>query len=448
MTSGNQRARPGDLHPADVTSPPRDFILRGVHVLDQAGEFTGPTDVRVVNGHIDALAADLPVEKSLTDVDLSGLWLMPGIVDTHLHAVTHSFDGWEQLSTPYSYRITETLAALRGTLHAGVTLVRDAGGLDAGIRNAVAAGLAEAPELQVSVVPLSRTGGHGDGFLAGAGLELATDGMLPEYLGRPPHLADGVDEVRRVVRTILRSGADWIKIMATGGVMSTGAGAEVGADAGAAIGVDVPAEFTDDEIGTAVAEARLRGRPAMAHALGGPAVAAAVRAGVRSIEHGLWITESDAAAMAAAGTFLVPTLGIYAHLADTAGSLPRPVAARAAAAGAVLGQAVRIAREAGVRIALGTDFAHRDMHGHNLAEITQLVRAGLTMGEALLAATANGADLCGVGSVTGRLRVGYRFDAVLLDTDPSDPEIFAVPESVTGVFAGGRAIRPHPRWRC
>ena len=448
MASGNQRAWREGLRPNDATRPPPDFILRGVHVLDQAGEFGGPTDVRVVDGHIAGLAANLPVEKSLMDVDLSGRWLLPGIVDTHLHAVTHSFDGWEQLSTPYSYRIAETLAALRATLRAGVTLVRDAGGLDAGVRNAVAAGLAEAPELQVSVVPLSRTGGHGDGFLAGAGLELATDGMLPEYLGRPPHLADGVDEVRRVVRTILRSGADWIKIMATGGVMSAGAGADVGVDGGAGIGADVPAEFTDDEIGTAVTEARLRGRPVMAHALGGSAIATAVRAGVRSIEHGLWLAESDAAAMAAAGTFLVPTLGIYAHLADTAGSLPRPVAERAAAAGAVVGQAVRIAREAGVRIALGTDFAHRDMHGRNLAEIAQLVRAGLPLAEALLAATANGADLCGVGSVTGRLQVGYRFDAIVLDTDPSDAEIFAVPESVTGVFAGGRAVRPHPRWPC
>ena len=421
--------------PRGTDPPATDFITRGARVLDPAGEFGEPTDIHVVDGRIVAAAPALPVDPSIRNLDLTGLWLMPGVVDAHVHAVTHSFDGWEQLSTPYSYRIAETLSALRTALDAGVTLMRDAGGLDAGVRDAIAAGLARGPELQVSVVPISQTGGHGDGFLAGAGLELPTDGMLPEYLGRPPHLADGVDQVTRVVRAVLRSGADWIKIMATGGVMSAG-------------GDDFPAEFTADEITAAVAEAGRRGKPTMAHALGGSAIGTAVGAGVRSIEHGLWLTEADAAAMAEAGTFLVPTLGIYAQLAEQAATLPARVARRASAAGQVLGQAVRIAKAAGVPIALGTDFAHRERHGHNLAEITHLVRAGLTTGEALLAATANGAELCGLGGITGRLQVGYRFDAIVLDADPSDAEIFTDPDSVTAVFAGGHAVRPHERWRC
>ena len=158
-------------------------------------------------------------------------------------------------------------------------------------------------------------------------------------------------------------------------------------------------------------------------------------------------THPSSTTWAAAGTCLVPTIGIYAHLAEQAATLPAAVAERATAAGQVLGQAVQIAKAAGVSIALGTDFAHRDMHGRNLAEITHLVRAGLTIGEALVAATATGADLCGLGSVTGRLQVGCRFDAVVLDADPSDPAMFSDPASVTGVFARGRAVRPHPRWR-
>ena len=424
-----------------MSAPPPvtpDFTVRGAHVMDESGDFGGPSDVRVVHGRIDAIGPDLP--RDSLDVDLAGRWLMPGVIDTHLHAVTHSFDGWEQINTPYSYRIAETLSALRHTLAAGVTFVRDAGGLDAGIRNAVAAGLADAPELQVSVVPLSRTGGHGDGFLSAIGRPYAVDGMLPDYPGRPPHTADGVDEVRRAVRTILRSGADWIKIMATGGVMSAGDG-------------DFPAEFTDDELTTAIVEAARRGKPSMVHALGGPAIAQAVQAGARSIEHGLWLTEADAALMAGTGATLVPTLGIYAQLAElaaTPGALPPATAQRASAAGEVLGEAVRIARAAGVPIALGTDFAHRDHHGHNLSEISHLASAGLTVSEALVAATSAGADLCGIGDVTGRLRVGHRFDAIVLDADPSDPQIFARADSVGGVFAAGRPVRPHPRWpqRC
>ncbi|SDP44763.1 Imidazolonepropionase [Nakamurella panacisegetis] len=414
--------------------PTVDFTVRQAFVMDESGDFGPPTDLQVTGGRIAAIGPDLP--RNSLDVDLSGCWLMPGVVDAHLHAVTHSFDGWEQLNTPYSYRITETLDALRRTLAAGVTFVRDAGGLDAGVRDAVAAGLSEAPELQVSVVPLSRTGGHGDGFLAGVGRPYPVDGMLPDYPGRPPHVADGVDEVRRVVRTILRSGADWIKIMATGGVMSAGAG-------------EFPAEFTGEELTTAIVEADRRGKPAMVHALGGPAIGQALRAGARSIEHGLWLTEADADLMASTGATLVPTLGIYAHLAElaaTPGALPAATADRARAAGVALGDAVRIARAAGVPIALGTDFAHRDHHGHNLTEIAHLVAAGLTVAEALVAATSAGADLCGVGHLTGRLRVGYRFDAVVLDADPSDPETFRSPESVGGVFAAGRPVRPHPRW--
>ena len=420
--------------------PAADFTLRNVHLMDAGGEFGRAIDVAVHDGSIAAIGVGLPIEATLPDIDLAGVFVMPGVVDTHLHAVTHSFDGWEQLSTPYSYRIAETLSALRHTLAAGVTLVRDAGGLDVGVRDAVAAGLSPGPELQVSVVPLSRTGGHGDALLPGVGWELPTDGMLPAYPGRPPHVADGPDEVRRVVRSILRSGADWIKIMATGGVLS--------AAVGSSGGVSFPVEFTTQELETAVGEATMRGKPVMVHALGGEAIAVAVRAGARSIEHGLGLTESDAALMAAHGATLVPTLGIYAHLADRAtvpGGLPEPARSRALEAGARLGEAVRIARAAGVRIALGTDFAHREMHGDNLSEITHLVQAGLNLPEALLAATANGAELCGLGSTTGRLAPGYRFDAVLMDAEPT-AAAFSDHSFVTGVVQAGRAVLTHPRW--
>jgi imidazolonepropionase-like amidohydrolase len=314
-------------------------------------------------------------------------------------------------------------------------LTRAGSGPDAGVRDAIAAGLAQGPRTQVSVVPLSQTGGHGDGFLAGPGAELSTDFMIPDYPGRPPHLADGPDEVRRVVRRILRAGADWIKIFATGGVMSASDG-------------EFEPQFTGEELTLAVAEAARRGRGAMVHALGGPSIAAAVRAGARSIEHGVWLTEADAAMMAEHGTTLVPTLSIYRHLADEAGAgkLPPHVAARALAAGEQLGEAVRIAHAAGVPIALGSDFAHRDLHGHNLRELPLLRRAGLSAEEALLAATTNGARLCGVADQCGALTVGRRFDAIVIDRDPADLDLFLDPDTVTGVFLAGRPVRPHPRW--
>jgi imidazolonepropionase-like amidohydrolase len=423
------------------------FTLRGVRVLDAGGAFTGPCDLAVRDGLIDALAPKLPLDADIRDLDGAGLWLLPGIVDAHVHAATHTDDLGAALRTPASYRAAETLFALRRLLDSGVTLARDLGGLDAGIRDALAAGLAEGPEVQISVVPLSQTGGHGDGFLPATGTELSVAAMLPEYPGRPAHTADGVDGVRRWTREVLRAGADWIKVFATGGVLSAaGSGT---ADTGVEVSPDFPQELTSAEIAVAVAEAARRGKPVAVHALGGPAIATAVRAGARSIEHAIWLTESDAALMAARDVVLVPTLSIYAELAAAAraGTLSGAAAERAAAVGAVLGENVRIARAAGVRIARGSDIAHRDSHGRSLREIAALCHAGMDPSAALLAATREGARLCGVADRTGSLTPGRRFDAAVLDAEPTDPVVFTDPATVTAVFRAGRPVRPHARWR-
>jgi imidazolonepropionase-like amidohydrolase len=417
------------------TAPqPGSVFLHGVHALDRSGGFAGPLDVSVVDGMITGLGPNLAPLAGQAAIDGYGLWLLPGIFDCHLHTGLASYDALELLKTPISRRFLETAQVLRRTLEAGVTFVRDAGITDAGVRDAVADGLVPGPTLQVSVVALGATGGHGDGFLAGPGLECAVDYSLPDYPGRPPHLVDGPAEMRKAVRLVLRSGADWIKLLATGGVLSAGDG-------------EFDPELTDEEIRAAVDAARHRRKPVMVHALGGPALASAIAAGARSIEHGVFLTESDAALMAARRCALVPTLAIYHRLAELAraGDLEGPQAGRALAVGERLGEAVAIARAAGVTIALGSDFGHRDNHGGNLAEIPLLRRAGLTIEEALLAATSAGAELCGVGDRLGRLAPGYEFDAVLLDDDPGDAETFTRPTGVTGVFKRGVPVVRHPR---
>jgi imidazolonepropionase-like amidohydrolase len=413
---------------------PGSIFLHGVLALDRSGGFTGPLDVRVVDGKITGLGRNLTPLAGQAAIDGHGLWLLPGIFDCHLHTGLASYDALELLNTPISRRVLETAQVLRHTLQAGVTFVRDAGSTDAGVRDAVADGLVPGPTLQVSVVALGATGGHGDGFLAGPGLDCPVDYNLPDYPGRPPHLVDGPEEMRKAVRRVLRSGADWIKLLATGGVLSAGDG-------------EFEPELTDAEIGVAIAEARRRHKPVMVHALGGPALAAAVAAGARSIEHGVFLTESDAALMADRGCAFVPTLAIYQRLAEQAraGALHGPKAGRAQAVAERLGEAVAIARAAGVTIALGSDFGHRDDHGGNLAEIRLLRWAGLTVEEALLAATWAGAELCGVGDRLGRLAPGYEFDAVLLDDDPADMQTFTSRTSVTGVFKRGVAVVPRPR---
>jgi imidazolonepropionase-like amidohydrolase len=362
---------------------------------------------------------------------------MPGIFDCHTHLAMSTTDLIANLRRPVSRWALDAAANAAATVRAGVTFARDAAGADAGLRDAIAAGDVIGPRLQVAVVMISQTGGHADGFLPGSGHECFTQYLIPDHPGRPRFLADGVDDMRGVVREVLRAGADWIKLCATGGFLSEH---------------DEPtaSELTLDEIRCAVDEAGRRGRHVMVHAYGGAGVDHAVAAGVRSVEHGTFLTEEQAAAMAAAGCFLVPTLATFSDLVSWAqrGELGPAANAKVLARASTLGQCVAIAREHGVRIATGCDFLTREQHGCNLRELALLGRAGMSAEEVLLAATATGAALCGVADSVGALEPGLRFDAIVLDQEPGDLEIFAADVSpVTAVFAGGRVVTTHERWR-
>jgi imidazolonepropionase-like amidohydrolase len=408
-------------------------VLREASVLDEGGGFTEPTDVHVRDGEITAVGPRLSVPDAAS-FDCSGLWLLPGFVDCHSHLALSSLDPLERLSTPLTQWALEAARNARRILEAGVTTLRDPGGADAGIRDAIAAGFVPGPRLHVAVVTICQTGGHADGYLAGAALEASAD-YVPHFPGRPPYLVDGPGDMRRVVRRVLRAGADWIKLCSTGGVVSPH-------DDG-----DVP-ELTEEEIGVAVFEAGRKGKGVMVHAFGGEGLDNAVRAGARSIEHGIYLTEEQAALMARRSCALVPTLYVLGEVirwAEEGGILPPYAEEKALAMKHRVGGAVALARAHGVKIALGSDFIRREQHGRNLAELPLLHEAGLTVEESLLAATSNGADLLGVGHRLGRLAPGYLFDAVLVDEDPGDLSRFAEPGAVTGVFKGGEPVLRHPR---
>lgn len=405
------------------------YTLRGLRALDADGGFTEPVDVRVEEGLITAIGPGLGTAV-LPDVDASGLWLLPGIVDSHAHLGCFTDDDRAMAGmdvTRWTLEVARNAAAL---LRLGVTTVRDVATGTPGIRDAIADGCVPGPRLLVSGPAISQTGGHADGFVPSLGAEAVGGFLVPAYPGRPPYLADGAEEMRKVVRMHLRGGVDWIKLCTTGGLLSSG--------------LDHPLkpELTDHEIGVAVSEAARAGVPVAAHAYGGPGLDAAIDGGVRSVEHGLHLTEAQAARMAAAGTTLVPTLSVYAELdaMARAGQTSASVARRVAEITPFAGEAVAIAREAGVRIALGTDLVRQ---GANLGEITLMHRAGLPVEEALLAATAAGADLCGL-SDRGRIAIGQVFDAILLDDDPSDASVFLRPGVATGVFQAGRPVVAHP----
>ncbi len=411
----------------------RDYVLRDANVLHGSGVFEGPTDLHVSGDRIAAVGVNLRVQDA-PSFDFSDLWVMPGVFDCHDHLSQSWLTVIDALRTPITERSLETADNARRTLLSGITFVRDAGGTDAGIRNGIDKGYVAGPRLQVSLVLLSQTGGCMDGHLDGPGIEMSTEYFVADYPGRPPFLVDGEDEMRKAVRQLLRAGADWIKICTTGALLSPHNEP------------DTP-ELTPEEVRVAVAEAARQGKSVFTHAYGGEGIDTAIEAGVRSIEHGTFLTEAQADAMARAGCWLVPTLSTLSDALSWADSGPLPDYAvrKAGRLRESLGKAVPMAREHGVRIAAGTDTMTRDRHGSNLRELTLLHRAGLTVEEALLAGTAESADLCGVGHELGRLEPGYLFDAIVFDQDLGDLSILEQPGSAKGVFKAGVPVLPHAR---
>ena len=406
------------------------YVLREANVLDATGSFVGPLDVRVEHDRVAQVGKNLNA-PDLESIDFSELWLMPGVFDCHDHVTFSTVNLAEVLSTPITRWTLEAAQNARVTLESGVTFIRDLAGADRGLRDSLAAGYAPGPRLQISVILICQTGGHGDAYLGGAGLEGT---LAPVYPGRPPHLVDGPEEMRHVVRAALRAGADWIKLATTGGLVSDH---------------DQPliAELTPEEIAVAVFEAGRKGKGVAAHAYGGDGLTNAVRGGVRSIEHGGFLTEEQAALMAESGCFLVPTLSAMRDTLRWAeeGALTPTQCKKILDFGLDIGDCVRIAKAYGVRLASGTDYIMREQHGKNLEEVLLMHRAGLTVEEALVTATAGGAELCGVDAELGRIDEGYIFDAIVLERDPGDLSGFAEPGQVTGVFQSGRPTVPHPR---
>jgi imidazolonepropionase-like amidohydrolase len=239
---------------------------------------------------------------------------------------------------------------------------------------------------------------------------------------------DAGPRFRQRVVEALAGGSDWIKLVGTIGV-------------GSVAGHEITSHFSEDEYRFAVDTAREAGARVMVHAWGGEAIDHAIETGAGSIEHGMYLTPVQAAKAADAGLTLVPTLTVYRLVAGMveAGELEGVPLDRLREVLAAHERAVRTAYDAGLPIAVGSDFATVEQHGTNLVEIAALVRAGLPPADALFAATRNGASLVGDAD-GGTIAPGLRADAVLLRSDPTDPATFDDPSSVVGVVKDGTIV--------
>lgn len=378
-------------------------ILKGGVVFDGTGAAPARIDVAIEGELIVALGHHLEGDDR---VDLAGAALFPGFIDCHSHVAMRSIDTFEQGLAKTPSRIAfAAIANLRATLAGGVTTVRDAAFADAGYREAIEAGDVLGPRLLVSLVQLSPSAGPYD-----LRTKSGHDAWIQRQ-GLPLPVADGPDGVRAKVREAVALGADVIKIFATGPSSMARGGAH-------------RTLFTDEELAAVVDEAARQGVKVMAHAHGARGGEAAARAGVASIEHGLFLDDAALDAMATRRTTLVPTL-----LASEADS-DRAEAHR---------DVVRKAKAKGVAIAMGTDCPIAP-HGSNLRELELLTASGLTPTEALVAATSSAARLLGLENEIGRIAPGLQADLIVVDGDPLD--VSALPDRVREVYQRGRRVIP------
>lgn len=404
------------------------LVVRNARLFDSHAGVLRPGTTIVVEG--DRVAAvtrePIAVDDAARVIDAGGRAVLPGLIDAHVHVAATSHDLAGLALQPASLIAAQSSQLLRAMLRRGFTTVRDAGGADHGLREAVAQGLFEGPRLVIAGQPISQTGGHADMrprgvrgpmFCACAGLGLVGA------------IADGVAEVRRAVREQVRQGADHIKIMAGGGVASPTDPLE-------------GTQFSIDELRAAVEEAEAAGLYALAHAYSPRAVTRAVQAGVRSIEHGNLIDEATAREMKRCGAFLVPTLATYAALADEGQRLgwsPAMLAKLQQVADRGV-QAVRIAHAEGVPIAFGTDLLGH-MHARQNTEFV-LRAPALPPLELLQGATCIAARLMGRERELGLVAPGALADLLIVDGDPSATlDMLVAPETgIRLLMQGGRVV--------
>ncbi len=361
-------------------------------------------------------------------IEAAGMTVLPGLIDCHVHlAMRAGFSLMDRVMTPPSLSLLYAVPNSRATLEAGITTVRDAGGTPAGVKMAVERGLFPGPRMLVAVTILSQTGGHADDYMP-----CCVNIRMSNFPDVPSNVVDGVDTMRRRVREVLRAGADWVKLCTSGGVLST---------------ADDPSspQFTVEEIAAAVYEAATHHKRCMAHAQATQGIKNALKAGVVSIEHGVWLDDEAIEMMKRQDAYLVPTLvaprDVVAIAESTPGALPEVVVRKARALVEDHSASIRKAIQAGVKIAMGTD-SGVGPHGRNARELGLLVEHGMTPMQAILASTRYAAELLRLDGVLGTLEPGKFADVLVVDGDPLE-QITVVEDQgkIMLVMKGGHIVK-------
>ncbi len=377
------------------------------HLLDRPGKSMRGASTVVLQGGkvIEILDGFAAVPTGATLIDLKDRYVLPGLIDAHVH-LSSDRAGQEGLLAGFTesrqLAAYETYWNAQKTLQAGFTTVRNLGdeGATLALREAIARGWVSGPRIIDAGRPISTTSGHMDGRL----------GVGDDFIDAIPHdnLCDGPDECRKAVRLQIGRGADVIKIATTGGVNSR-------------IGAGLGKQMFDDEARAIVETAHLYGKKVAVHAHGADGIAVALRAGADSIEHGTLMDDEAIALFKKTGAYYVSTLstvnGYLERIAANPNAYSPEVRAKIDWRISITGKALEKAVPAGVKIAFGTD-AGVSKHGRNADEFELMVKHGMTPSQAIVAATTDAADLLGVAADVGSIEPGKSADLIAVATDP------------------------------
>lgn len=407
---------------------PRPIVLRAARLFDGTTDqvVSGGVAILIDGGRIRAVGKRVEVPQGAEVIELGDVTLLPGFIDAHTHLSMQMSGNWAQDQVDELRRHSAEQAYYaatyaRRTLEAGFTTVRDLGAgmdfVDVSLRNGIAAGLVPGPRMLVAAHALGATGGHADMD------PYPTDRVVPP--GVPEGICNGADACRAAVRFQAKAGADVIKVMASGGVLSL-------ADT-----VDAP-QLTLEELTAVVDEAHRLGKKVAAHCHGDMAGKTAIAAGVDSLEHGSFLKPDTLSLMKAKGTYLVPTLLAGEWTGRKLDNFPQNIAEKAQAALQARSQMFRDALKSGVRIGFGTD-SGVSPHGLNAREFALMVSLGMAPAAALRAATSVDAALLGVSARLGTLEAGKIADVIAV---PGNPLVdIHVTERVLFVMKDGAVVK-------
>lgn len=360
----------------------------------------------------------LELGDEVKQIALEGRFLLPGLIDVHTHITSDGSvaDPITKIINQSIPEITlESAANAKRTVTAGITSIRDLGGpdgIDLALRDAIEAGTLTGPRMKASARVVCMTGGHGWYFI-----------------GRE---ADGPDEVRKAAREQIRAGADVVKLMATGGVMTKGV------DPGAA-------QLTEEEMRGAIEEAHKAGRTTATHAQGAQGVKNALLAGIDTIEHGIFLDEELVQLMIDRGVFFVPTVSALHHIlrGGREAGVPEYAMEKTERVKEFHDASIKLALEAGVKIAMGTDAGTPfNEHGANAWELELLVDRGMAPIDAIKAGTSVASEVMGWQDRLGTIEKGKLADLIVVDGDPvADIGLLRQAEAIALVMQGGRIIK-------